>query len=200
MSRSRSSARDKDEMSTPMTENIERSADTDKSPVQGVPPEELLDLYDINGQPLHRTIVRGAPRTEGEYHLLVQVWVKNTQNEYLIQQRADNGLWATTAGYVIAGETSQLGATRELAEELGIRAAPHELRQIYQDTSRYAFGTAWLLERDVAPDEICIQAEEVIETRWASQAVIRKMVEQGLFYDYGDEYFRHVFNNGNTME
>jgi hypothetical protein len=66
---------------------------------------------------------------------------------------------------------------------------------MYQDVSRFALGTAWLLERDVALDEIRLQADEVAETMWADQALIRKMVEQGLFYDYGDEYFRHVFEN-----
>jgi 8-oxo-dGTP pyrophosphatase MutT (NUDIX family) len=190
----------KGEMGMTMTQNTDRSADMNTHLVQPVPPREIWDLYDIHGQPLGRTIARGDQLNEGEYHLVVQVWVKNVQGQYLIQQRADNGMWATTAGCVVAGETSQIGATRELTEELGIRATPHELRKVYQDTSRYALGTAWLLERDVADNEICIQAEEVIGTRWASEDVIRHMVDQGTFYDYGDTYFCHVFENRKDKE
>ncbi len=175
-------------------------ADMRKDPVRAALSSEPWDLYDINGQPLGRTIVRGMPLNEGEYHLVVQVWVKNAHREYLIQQRADNGIWATTAGCVVAGETSRMGAMRELAEELGIRAVPDELRLVYQDRSQYALGTAWLLERDVTANELSIQVEEVSEIRWATQDVIRQMVAQGMFYDYGDEYFRHVFEGRKDME
>ncbi|MDP9311028.1 MAG: DUF402 domain-containing protein [Chloroflexota bacterium] len=177
----------------PVIPHINSSADINEQPVNATPSREIWDLYDIHGQPQGRTIVRGDHLNDGEYHLVVQVWVKNSRGEYLIQKRADNGIWATTAGCVVAGETSGSGAIRELAEELGIRAAPHELRQMYQDTSQYALGTAWLLERDVADADMCIQAEEVTETMWANQALIRRMVDHGLFYDYGDAYFQHVF-------
>jgi 8-oxo-dGTP pyrophosphatase MutT (NUDIX family) len=159
------------------------------------PLRELWDLYNRNGEPHGRTICRGEPLNEGEYHLVVQVWIKNSRQEYLIQKRADNGIWATTAGCVVAGETSRSGAIREVAEELGIRASTHDVRQVYQDQSQSALGTAWLLERDVADEELCLQADEVTETRWVNQEEIRKMVDQGIFYDYGDEYFRHVFAN-----
>ncbi len=175
-------------------------ADMRKDPVRAALSSERWDLYDINGQPLGRTIVRGMPLNEGEYHLVVQVWVKNAHREYLIQQRADNGIWATTAGCVVAGETSRMGAMRELAEKLGIRAVPDELRLVYQDRSQYALGTAWLLERDVTANELSIQVEEVSEIRWATQDVIRQMVAEGMFYDYGDEYFRHVFEGRKDME
>ncbi len=86
-----------------------------------------------------------------------------------------------------------MGAIRELAEELGIRADSEELHQVYQDASQFALGTAWILKRDVDAGEISIQADEVTDIQWASQNVIRQMVSQGSFYDYGDVYFRHVF-------
>lgn len=169
------------------------SAPTDHRPVRVTPPKELWDLYNCNGEPLGRTISRGEQLKEGEYHLVVQVWVKNPRGEYLIQKRTDNGIWATTAGCVVAGENSRSAAIRELVEEVGLRASEHELRQVYHDTSQYALGTAWVLERDATDDEMCLQADEVTETNWANQDVIRKMVDQGVFYDYGTEYFHHVF-------
>jgi ubiquinone/menaquinone biosynthesis C-methylase UbiE/8-oxo-dGTP pyrophosphatase MutT (NUDIX family) len=170
-------------------------SEMNEPPKSVTPPREMWDLYNGNGEPLGRTICRGKQLEEGEFHLVVQVWVKNPRGEYLIQKRADNGIWATTAGCVLAGENSRSGAIRELIEELGIHASEHELRQVYHDKSQYALGTAWALERVASDDEICLQADEVTETMWANQDVIRKMVDQGTFYDYGDEYFHHVFEN-----
>ena len=77
--------------------------------------DELWDLYDSAGEPLDRTIRRGEPMAEGEFHLVVQIWVRNPRGEYLIQKRADHleilpGLWAATAGSVLAGEDSRTGA------------------------------------------------------------------------------------------
>lgn len=161
---------------------------------------EILDIYDIYGNHQNRAVLRGEPLKEGEYHLVVQIWIKNKKGEYLIQKRSENieslpGIWATTAGAVLAGETSLAGAIRELAEELGIKASPHELQKILQSTGSNSLGTAWLLERDIAHDKISVQKEEVSAIMWATEDVIKSMVEKGSFYDYGDEYFRHVFSS-----
>lgn len=69
-------------------------------------PRELWDLYDSEGRPLGRAGFRGVPLKEGEYHLVVQAWVRNADGEYLIQKRAADlaslpGMWATTAGSAI---------------------------------------------------------------------------------------------------
>lgn len=49
---------------------------------------ELWDLYDKDRQPLGRTIQRGQPMQEGEYHLGVTVAVFNTKGEILSTRRA----------------------------------------------------------------------------------------------------------------
>ena len=95
---------------------------------------ERIDLYDAGSNPLGRTVRRGEPLAPGEYHLVVQVWVRNSRGEFLIQKRRLGldeapGLWAATAGWVAAGEDSLEGAVRELEEELGIRASPNELSE-----------------------------------------------------------------------
>lgn len=159
---------------------------------------ELWDLYDSSGTPLGRTGFRGDPLKEDEFHLVVQVWVRNSFGEYLIQKRSASlaslpGIWATTAGSVLAGESACVGAVRELAEELGIRASEDELNMVLQERVSHSLGTAWLLERDVADAEIRLQEEEVSEVMWASPATIRQMVREGSFYDYGDHYFGLIF-------
>ena len=147
---------------------------------------ETWDIYNIHGESLNRTVTRGTPLGRGEYHLVVQVWVKNSCGEVLIQKRAAHkktfpGIWATTAGAVLAGEDARTGAVRELNEELGISASPHELQLILESIQDDSISTAWLLERDVTRAELTLQSEEVSATQWATQATIKRMIQDGTF-------------------
>ena len=89
---------------------------------------ELWDLYDIDRQPLSRTIQRGEALPEGTYHLAVF----NTKGDILLTQRAQEksqypGCWEIPGGCAQAGETSLEAACRELREETGIVVQPGEL-------------------------------------------------------------------------
>lgn len=160
---------------------------------------ERIDIYDKNGNWQGRTIFRGEPFQEGEYCLVVQIWVRNSQGDFLIQKRAETvkvwpGIWATTAGVVSAGETALVGAVRELEEEMGIMAVPDDFQQLFQSLRRHSIGTVWLVEKEIALSEITLQAEEVSAAMWASPAKIRQMIAEGSFYDYGDDYFQQLFS------
>ena len=154
---------------------------------------ELWDLYDSAGNPLSRRIVRGSPMLPGEFHRLVQIWVRNAAGAYLVQQRADNELWAATAGCVAAGEESRQTAQRELAEEMGLDVEANQLRQVGVSRSQHALGTAWLVEVEVELDQLPLQSEEVLAAAWLTTDQIRRLVEHGIFYDYGTEHFERIF-------
>ena len=49
---------------------------------------ELWDIYDKNRNITGKTIARGELMAEDEYHLVVQVWIKNDENKWLISKRA----------------------------------------------------------------------------------------------------------------
>ncbi|TVR48423.1 MAG: NUDIX domain-containing protein [Puniceicoccaceae bacterium] len=158
---------------------------------------ELWDIYDASGKKQGRTIQRGHTLQPGEYHLVVQVWPRDSAGRFLIQKRPQHlkylpGRWAATGGSVLAGETSRQGAVRELAEELGWTVQPEDLTCILEERSGNALSSAWLLECDLPVAEVVLQTEEVEEVRWASSAEIRGMVEDGRFYDYGKAYFDAV--------
>lgn len=92
---------------------------------------ELWDLYDIDRQPLSRTIQRGEALPEGTYHLAVGIAVFNTKGDILLTQRAQvksqyPGCWEIPGGCAQAGETSLEAACRELREETGIVVQPGE--------------------------------------------------------------------------
>ena len=87
---------------------------------------EYFDLYDRFGNKLDKIMERGTTNNEGEYHLVVHMWIKNSKGEFLIQQRnkLDDRVphqWACTGGAVTTGETTLEGAVRETEEELGVK-------------------------------------------------------------------------------
>ena len=91
---------------------------------------ELWNVYDYFRNDTGRLIPRGARMRLDEYHLVVNVWLRNARGEYLISQRSPEKshplCWEATGGSVLAGETSVQGAVREVEEELGIRLNPEE--------------------------------------------------------------------------
>ncbi|MDO4860986.1 MAG: NUDIX domain-containing protein [Bacillota bacterium] len=94
---------------------------------------EMWDLYKRFGNTLEfvktgQTIERGSRLPDGAFHQVVHVWIKNEIGEYLISQRSaeksDPLRWEPTGGSVLAGETSEEAAIREVKEELGLDLKP----------------------------------------------------------------------------
>ena len=88
---------------------------------------ELWDVFDEKRRPLHRTHVRGVQMRRGEYHLVVFVWIFNSNGQTLLTKRSPEkktypNFWSPTGGAVQAGETSLQAIARELHEETGIHA------------------------------------------------------------------------------
>jgi 8-oxo-dGTP pyrophosphatase MutT (NUDIX family) len=83
---------------------------------------EYWDLYDRNGNSLHKTQVRG-PTNKNEYHIVVHIWIKN-DDKIILTKRDPNkpwpNKWECTGGSVVVGEDSISGAIREVKEEIGI--------------------------------------------------------------------------------
>lgn len=46
---------------------------------------ELWDIYNENREKTGRTIVRGQKLGENEYHLVVHMWIINSNGQFLIQ-------------------------------------------------------------------------------------------------------------------
>lgn len=86
---------------------------------------ELWDLYNKRREPLQQDHVRGQALPPGTYHLVVHIWIQNSNGQFLMSQRAvdrahDALKWECTGGSVLKGENSYAGAIREVREELGI--------------------------------------------------------------------------------
>lgn len=150
---------------------------------------EIWDVYDINENKLNKTVERDADvLLEGEYHLSVDVWIVNSQNQFLIQKRSHNkklfpDMWECSAGgAVISEEDSYQGCIREIQEELGITPDMENARMIHKFVrNKNALVNVWLIRQDVNIKDIKLQKEEVSDIKYASVDDIKRMLDNKIY-------------------
>ncbi len=163
---------------------------------------EYWDLYDKERNKLNKVVKRGDYLQDDEYHLVVNAWIRNLNNEFLITQRSANKSyafkWECTGGSALKGESSLEAAIREVKEELGIDVSkcPNKL---IGSTLRHYDGCpdildVWLFECDVTLDKVITQEEEVNDVMWASQSKVRELYNEEKFEAnaYFDEAIRNL--------
>jgi len=159
---------------------------------------ELWDILNAEGEKTGRLHVRGQPMVPGDYHLVVQVWKRNSKGEWLINKRANryghssfsstDGKWETTGGCAISGDDSLSAALRETKEELGINLDVNK-GTIWKRISRIGsngqtcFVDAWIFEHDCTIEELNLQKSETTAAMWASTEKILEMMAAGEFLD-----------------
>lgn len=146
---------------------------------------ELWDLYNQERKKTGRLHERGTPIPQGFYHLVVSVWIVNSQGQYLMSQRHPNKLypeyWECTGGSVIAGESSLQGAIREVKEELGLILNADTAQLIYQ-TRRddcQDFYDVWCFRSDEPITSLKLQSNEVIAAEWMDKTMIYDLQRKG---------------------
>lgn len=118
--------------------------------------QEIWDLYDSKANKVNLDHQRGTPIPQGLYHKVVEIFVITTTNEVLLTQRSPEKTWPlkweVSAGSILKGETSIMGAQRELFEETGIHVNQNQLIPIYSyvhDTIPSIFdGYLVILDKD----------------------------------------------------
>ena len=162
---------------------------------------ERWDLYDAQGRRTGRTMLRGEEVPAGMYHLAVHIWPRNSRGEFLVQRRAPGvqwkpNLWAVTGGSAIAGENAQTAARRELREEIGYDARDGELDQVACLRRTNSFCGVFSLRIDWPAEQFVLQPEEVSAVQWCDSARLMRMIADNALYNYGDAYFRMLFEYG----
>lgn len=158
---------------------------------------EYWDIYDKDKKKTGKLMKRGERLKEGEYHLIVHIWIKNKNNEFLIQQRSEKVknplVWSATGGSVIAGEDSYAGAIREVKEELGLDLSNYYGylfdSSIYEEDNQKYWCDTYLYFIDLDPKDLKLQKEEVKQVKYENMKKIKEMMESGNFfiYDYLDK-------------
>lgn len=162
---------------------------------------ELWDVYNMNREKTGETMVRGDDFEKGAYHLVVHVCIFNSEGKMLIQQRQSfkegwPNLWdLTVGGSAVKGDSSQTAAERELFEELGIKLDLQGIRPNLTINSTYCFDDIYLVEKEVSPDELSFQYEEVQDAKWATLEEILEMIEDGTFIPYYPSLIQFLFES-----
>lgn len=149
---------------------------------------ELWDVYDRNRNKTGRLHRRGDNLPEGDYHIVVHVWMKNSRGEYLLTKRSPNkgypNMWETTGGSALAGDDSLSAALREVHEETGLTLDPSRGRRIFELITRDTFVDVWLFFQDFSLDDIVLQEGETCGARYVDSDELRALSERGELVPY----------------
>ena len=144
---------------------------------------EYNDVYDAERKLTGRLHRRGTRWKQGEYGLIVCVWVYDGKGKILLTQRAPEktfaGTWENSGGAVKAGESSRQAIARELFEETGIRAAEEEFELLGSDRDRHTHYDFYFLKREMPLEQIVLLPGETDDVQWASMEKVRRMVKTG---------------------
>lgn len=148
---------------------------------------EFWNIYDQNRRDTGKILQRGERLAPDEYHIVVNVWLRNSDGRCLISRRApaktDPLRWESSGGSILAGETSLQGAVREVKEELGIDIDPAQGRLICSGLRQYEncpdILDVWLFPCDAPIESVVLQQEETSDAKYASPEEIAQMDRDG---------------------
>ena len=149
---------------------------------------ELWDVDDGDRSLTGRTHSRGTPIPKGDYHLVVHVWIKNSEGKFLISKRAPTkgypNMWECTGGSALAGDDSLAAALREVKEELGIDLSPENGRVVLKLQGKDYFSDIWEFTEDHTLDEVVLQESETCDAMFADIKTVLRMTDEGTFVPY----------------
>jgi mutator protein MutT len=143
---------------------------------------EYWDLYDRDGNSLQKTQIRGSTN-KNEYHIVVNIWIKNDDNKIILTKRDPNkpwpNKWECSGGSVVAGEDSISGAKREVKEEIGIDINNIEFIERVIRDEYLDLLDVYLCNDNINIEETILQEGEVIDIKWYTKDEIINMVKAG---------------------
>ena len=142
--------------------------------------QEILDLYDDNGNSLNKTIIRRVDEIPDGANIMASYILIKNNKKYLLEQATEknNFRWAIPGGHKLSGETIEYGLERELKEELGI--INMEYKKI--DTIKFPLGkyifNIFFSEDAINLNILQFQEDEVIQVKWFTKEEILKLIEE----------------------
>lgn len=142
--------------------------------------EEIFDVLTENGDFTNEVATREECHRKGLWHRATVVFVMNSKNEILLQQRsATKKLWAnmwdvTAGGHLLAGEFSFNAVIRETKEEIGLDIDAEDLlfigcarsMQAQGDIINNHFNEFFIVKKDIDISKLKLQSEEVQDIKW----------------------------------
>lgn len=159
---------------------------------------ELLDLYDDNGKPINKTIVRGEKFDVGNIMLSI-VFIKNSNGKYLIQKTSEEkgSRFSSTGGHVCHKENGLETILREIKEELGLSINSNDLQfvSLVKHPDRPCVINLYLLNMDVDIKNLKLQDEEVDSVQWLDEEEILELIKNNKFLaSHGYLFEKYIIN------
>lgn len=144
---------------------------------------ELWDVYDARRNKTGRTHRRGDELAQGDYHLVVHVWIRNSEGQFLMTRRSPNKgfplLWETTGGSALAGDDSLTAALREAKEETGLTLDPEKGRIIHQLSGPDYHTDVWLFSAEFTLEEVTLLEGETCGKRLSTRQEVLDGISDG---------------------
>lgn len=158
--------------------------------------QELWDVYDKDRRLTGRLHPRGKELGPGDYHLVVHVWIRDSQGRYLLTKRSPNkgygGMWESPGGAAKAGDDSLTACLREISEETGLSLKPERGRVIKTYVEDHFICDVWLFEQDFSLEDVVLQPGETCDKMYAVKEEILKMHREGRFVPF--QFIEEVLN------
>lgn len=157
--------------------------------------DEIWDILDEERQMTGRVQRRGEELAKGDYHLVVHIWMRNSNGEFLLTKRSENKgyplMWETTGGSALSGDDSLTAALREVEEETGIKLSADKGKVLFTHKREEAFIDVYLFESvDIPLSDINLLEGETIDKGYFSLFDVISMYEEGKFVPY--PYFERL--------
>ena len=147
---------------------------------------EIWDLYDEKGCKTGETWERCRAREipEGRYHIVCDVLIRHRDGDFLLMTRdPDKDLYpgcleASAGGSVLAGETPEEAARREMLEETGLVPEKLELIGITRNARTRSIVYAYLASADYDKGAVRFQAGETTDCQWVGYSTLMKLIPE----------------------
>ena len=163
------------------------------------PTEEVVQIVDRDNR-IVGAVPRSRMRREALTHRASYILVFNARDELFLQKRTATkdiypGYWDVAAGgVVLAGESYEDSAARELAEELGVTAPLiHLFDHYYEDPANRVWGRIFRCTHD---GPFTLQAEEVAFGRFTTIAAALALSRTEPFTPDGVEILQKIQADG----
>lgn len=160
---------------------------------------EMFDMYDRDRRLTGSTRLRGSKLAAGEFRLVVNLSIMNSNQQMLIQQRQPfkdgwPNMWdLTVGGSAIAGETSQEAIARETQEEIGLHLDFSTTRPFLTLNFDEGFDDHYIVYQDIDLTTLTLQVSEVQAIKWATRAEILELILAGEFIPYHKGFIDLLF-------
>lgn len=152
--------------------------------------EEKLDVLNEKGEFTNQVATREECHENGYWHKAVVVFILNSKNQVLLQQRSATkkawpNLWDITAGgHVLANEFGIDAVIRETKEEIGLEISKNDLFFIGATISKNEkngmkdnhFNEYYIVRKEIDPKDLILQKEEVQDIKWFDKEEILQKI------------------------